>query len=569
VLGALKQLRRLEVLHIPCDDLSSLKQLTALTHLSFHQSEAVTAAQLAGIAACSSLRALDLHQVAWEDLPALKGMQGLQQLQLQLHTARHCARRTLDAGHALTALSGLTGLRGLSLHGPAAVTSSVLVTLGGSWQQLTSLELRCTLPEGTVGLAAFKGLKQLALAPYEWDCWSNEPPLLLCPASLPTTLTSLDAMDVWVAPDAPPSSAVTLPTPHLRRLVLRTLSPCERPLLLPDWGLAQQCEQLELSHSQLLSEHLHHIAALQARAMAAGAACRSRKCRDASASSSSSMGLKPCFDSTTSCSSGSSSRRVGGACGDLQLFKVHQGRDSSSECLEAVLDMGSSGGGSGAVAPTGVTPCIRRDSLVSTISRKDTVSSTVSTVNTCEEDAVDRRDSIVTVASTLSSSPTGTDMAALLEDLGRLPMSGSAAAGAHAQPVLTASHNEQPNGALPPPHGPSSSSSSRSASPEAPARNSPPRGSTSPVTGRACYSLVDMQQLRPLRLCSSPPQPQGLGHWRLLLSQWKHKLLLRVGATLSSWDGAHQGYSRGGWGPACSAFELLINGEEDEDLTWL
>lgn len=55
-------------------------------------------------------------------------------------------------------------------------------------------------------------------------------------------------------------SLLLLQTPHLKRLVLRSTSPFDRRLLMPDLSLCSQLEYLELHHSQLNQCHVHHIA---------------------------------------------------------------------------------------------------------------------------------------------------------------------------------------------------------------------------------------------------------------------------------------------------------------------
>lgn len=56
------------------------------------------------------------------------------------------------------------------------------------------------------------------------------------------------------------SSLLVLQMPHLRRLVLRSTSPFDRRLLMPDLSLCSQLEYLELHHSQLNHAHVQQIA---------------------------------------------------------------------------------------------------------------------------------------------------------------------------------------------------------------------------------------------------------------------------------------------------------------------
>jgi hypothetical protein len=56
-------------------------------------------------------------------------------------------------------------------------------------------------------------------------------------------------------------SLLLLQAPYLKRLVLRSTSPFDRRLLMPDLSLCSQLEDLELHHSQLNQCHVHHIAA--------------------------------------------------------------------------------------------------------------------------------------------------------------------------------------------------------------------------------------------------------------------------------------------------------------------
>lgn len=56
-------------------------------------------------------------------------------------------------------------------------------------------------------------------------------------------------------------SLLVLQTPHLKRLVLRSTSPFDRRLLMPDLSLCSQLDYLELHHSQLNQCHVQHIAA--------------------------------------------------------------------------------------------------------------------------------------------------------------------------------------------------------------------------------------------------------------------------------------------------------------------
>lgn len=55
-------------------------------------------------------------------------------------------------------------------------------------------------------------------------------------------------------------SLLLLQTPSLKRLVLRSTSPFDRRLLMPDLSLCSQLEYLELHHSQLNQCHVQHIA---------------------------------------------------------------------------------------------------------------------------------------------------------------------------------------------------------------------------------------------------------------------------------------------------------------------
>ena len=55
-------------------------------------------------------------------------------------------------------------------------------------------------------------------------------------------------------------SLLLLQTPGLKRLLLRSTSPFDRRLLMPDLGLCSQLEYLELHHSQLNQCHVQHIA---------------------------------------------------------------------------------------------------------------------------------------------------------------------------------------------------------------------------------------------------------------------------------------------------------------------
>jgi hypothetical protein len=54
--------------------------------------------------------------------------------------------------------------------------------------------------------------------------------------------------------------ALLLNTPLLQRFVMRSTSPFDRRLLLPDLSRCNQLEYLELHHSQLNQTHLQHIA---------------------------------------------------------------------------------------------------------------------------------------------------------------------------------------------------------------------------------------------------------------------------------------------------------------------
>lgn len=58
----------------------------------------------------------------------------------------------------------------------------------------------------------------------------------------------------------PREPGLVLATPRLRRLVLRSTSPFDRRLMMPDLGLCAALECLELHHSQLNTGHLVHIA---------------------------------------------------------------------------------------------------------------------------------------------------------------------------------------------------------------------------------------------------------------------------------------------------------------------
>jgi hypothetical protein len=57
-----------------------------------------------------------------------------------------------------------------------------------------------------------------------------------------------------------PEYMLLLQTPHLKRLVLRSTSPFDRRLLMPDLSLCSQLEYLELHHSQMNQCHVQHIA---------------------------------------------------------------------------------------------------------------------------------------------------------------------------------------------------------------------------------------------------------------------------------------------------------------------
>ena len=74
-----------------------------------------------------------------------------------------------------------------------------VAVLAAAWPRLRALDLCCGLAAGTAGFAAFGALRRLHLAPFAWDVWSADAPLLLHPAELPRALTRLEARDVWVA----------------------------------------------------------------------------------------------------------------------------------------------------------------------------------------------------------------------------------------------------------------------------------------------------------------------------------------------------------------------------------
>jgi hypothetical protein len=56
-------------------------------------------------------------------------------------------------------------------------------------------------------------------------------------------------------------AGLVLNTPRLQQLVLRSTSPFDRRLLMPDFSLCSRLETLELHHSQLNQCHVRHIAA--------------------------------------------------------------------------------------------------------------------------------------------------------------------------------------------------------------------------------------------------------------------------------------------------------------------
>ncbi len=153
--------------------------------------------------------------------------------------------------------------------------------MAAAWPDLTRLRLCCELQDGNAGFAALTGLRELRLQPFKWDAWSSEPPILLWPAQLPASLTCFEGSDVWCLEQACPGSSQAGPSnaahddgaasgssevealalPLLQRLVLRSVSPVERALRLPDLSQLHRVESLELSHSQLSHEHIGHIVA--------------------------------------------------------------------------------------------------------------------------------------------------------------------------------------------------------------------------------------------------------------------------------------------------------------------
>jgi len=77
---------------------------------------------------------------------------------------------------------------------------------------------------------------------------------------VPEPSTSSSTQQQQQQPQA--GSLLPLKTAQLKRLVLRSTSPFDRRLLMPDLTLCGQLEHLELHHSQMNQHHVQHVAAI-------------------------------------------------------------------------------------------------------------------------------------------------------------------------------------------------------------------------------------------------------------------------------------------------------------------
>ena len=292
--AALTNLQRLSIKYLSTHQtLAALPNLPKLRELVLHQPLPLEPHQLKLLGGCTNLHSLSLQPVRWQDLPELGDLSHLRALELSLcPKLRGGGSDAVIAGREVAKfLKRLPAVEQLVFKGQAALQDLQLQQIACSCPRLQALDLCCLLPEGTQALQQFQRLQTLKLQPYSWDLWSTEPPMLLFPALLPGGLASLEAVDVWCVPDSLRSDTVTLSTPNLQRLVLRSLSPCDRPLLLPDWELMQQLDTLEVTHSQLTHEHLYQIAAVRAYNLRRNGEKRGGRALECTGGSSSSSGI--------------------------------------------------------------------------------------------------------------------------------------------------------------------------------------------------------------------------------------------------------------------------------------
>jgi hypothetical protein len=209
-LAAATSLRTLSLTNIPlasCEGLWAARQ--HLSSLRLQQLQPLTEEHLRPFS-CSfkQLRHLHLEPLPLELLPAVGGLQQLQQLTVKVWAPVHAGQH-LPADAQLAALAGLTQLRSLSLAGPILVTQQSIQTLAAGLQGLTQLQLHVALPDGTQGLQEFSRVQQLRLKPYRArraahdggnsDNLLEDASKSICvwPLALPPSLVTLEGEDLW------------------------------------------------------------------------------------------------------------------------------------------------------------------------------------------------------------------------------------------------------------------------------------------------------------------------------------------------------------------------------------
>jgi len=479
--AALTNLQRLSIKFIPTHQtLAALPNLPKLRELVLHQLTPVEVHQLKLLGLCTNLHSLSAQPVRWQDLPELGDLSRLQALELSLcPKLRRGNSEAVLAGMAVAKLLNcLPAVERLVFKGQAALQELQLQQIAGSCPKLRALDLCCLLPEGTQALHHFKRLQTLKLQPFSWGLWSSEPPMLLFPSLLPGGLTSLEALDVWCVPDSLRSDTVTLSTPNLQRLVLRSLSPCNRSLLLPDGELLQQLDTLKMTHSQLTSEHLYQVAAVRAYNLRRNRGKRSGMAlQNSGGSSSSGVGVR--------------NEEAEAAVASADAAVAGDGSSELDEHMSCLADLHV------------FAPADHAEDISSSSSSGDGSSSEecVDSVNPSSKGEMRRRSG-------------GT--------------------------VINASGRDSSE---------ASSSGGRTAS--------------------NC-SILDLQLLRRLRLCSSNRAPDlRLASWLVFAMQFKHKLLLQLGLMVGVQDGFMGLRHLQGGLPYCN-FDMLVDEmvSEVEDLSW-
>lgn len=168
-LASLQSLVCLSVSLVPFPCLSSLQHLQDLRHLDLQQPQPLTTAQCCSVASCRQLRSVTMGSLQWADIPKLSPMSQLLHLSISLWQPPRGSLPSGTVGQQLLQLRDLVSLQSFKLQGQCEVTSDLLGQLAGHWLGLTGLDLCCVMPNGTLGVQQFNGLRSLRVQPYKWD----------------------------------------------------------------------------------------------------------------------------------------------------------------------------------------------------------------------------------------------------------------------------------------------------------------------------------------------------------------------------------------------------------------